>query len=228
MKKWFIGLVLAMGLLLSACSVTSQGTAQSEETENRTDRTYTMEELFNQYVTVSRGNYYPAKYKYGTKISEITQELGEALPYEATEPQTDSDTKAETESSDVYYYRESYKMDDGEIMDVRVLYYGDESSSELEQVRYLFPFQSEEECRKICESFVKWIGEQGDSDEKVELKLEDVFQENNNTDLAISGKGHQTYMTSGIRWKTDVADPEDLEQDVFFIQLINPVRTHID
>ena len=35
-------------------------------------------------------------------------------------------------------------------------------------------------------------------------------------------------MTSGIRWKTDVADPEDLEQDVFFIQLINPVRTHID
>ncbi len=229
MKKWFVSLVVAMGLILSSCSSDSQEAVKVNNVENKMNRTYTISELFDQYVTVTKGNYYPSEYKYGTKMSEITQELGEALPYEQMETESQSGTETESLTSDAYYYRESYKMDDGTVMDVKILYYGDESSDhELEQVRYLFPFQSKEECRELCEAFVEWIGKKGDGDDKIELKLEDIYQESNNTDLAISGKGHQTYMTSGIRWKTDVADPNDLEQDVFFIQLINPARTHID
>ena len=224
MKKWFLCLVLLMGLVLSACSMESQETITASETEDRMNHTYTITELFDRYVSVTKGNYYPGEYKYGTKMSEITHNRGEALPYKEME----TESGADVEVSDVYYYRESYKMDDGTVKEVHILYYGDESSnSELEQVRYLFPFESKEECRKICEEFVDWIGQKGDSDDRVALKLEDIYQESNNTDLAISGKGHQTYMTSGIRWKTDVADPDDLEQDVFFIQLINPARTHI-
>ena len=57
--------------------------------------------------------------------------------------------------------------------------------------------------------------------------MEDLYQETYNTDIAISGQGHQTYMSSGIKWKDDVADPNDLEQDVFFIQLYNPAPMHL-
>lgn len=224
MRRWFISLILAMGFVLSACSAGKQEAVEANGTEKRVDRTYTMTELFDQYVSVTKGNYYPGQYKYGTNISVITQERGEGLPYEETVPQ--SETETDGAEADVHYYRESCKLEDGTSMDVKILYYGE--GNELEQVRYLFPFQSKEECKSICESFVKWIGEKGDPDERVELRLEDIYQESNNTDLAISGKGHQTYMTSGIRWKTDVADPEDLEQDVFYIQLINPARTHIN
>lgn len=229
MKKWYLCLVVVLGMILSACSMDNQERINADEAGGQVNRTYTMAELFDQYVTVTKGNYYPGEYKYGIKMEQIVQERGEALPYEELETETSTDADTAADTSDAYYYRESYKMDDGDVREVQILYYGDGSSNhELEQVRYLFPFQSKEECRSICQAFVDWIGEKSDSDQKVELKLEDIYQESNNTDLAISGKGHQTYMSSGIRWKTDVADPDDLEQDVFFIQLINPARTHIN
>ena len=105
MKKWFVSLVVAMGLILSSCSSDSQEAVKVNNVENKMNRTYTISELFDQYVTVTKGNYYPSEYKYGTKMSEITQELGEALPYEQMETESQSGTETESLTSDAYHIR---------------------------------------------------------------------------------------------------------------------------
>ena len=234
MKKWIkrTAAVLALSLTLSGCSLANGEGSKAKETEmaEETQGAYSMAQLFDRLVRVDKGNYYPGEYMYGTGMDAITAERGKALPYNETEsvPGTEAAARATQAEMDVYYYRDSFSMDSGGDMDVMILYYGDGGSrNELQQVRYLFPFQSKEQCRSICQEFIEWLGSKGTEDTRVLLKLEDLYQETYNTDIAISGQGHQTYMSSGIKWKDDVADPNDLEQDVFFIQLYNPAPMHL-